>query len=67
MKIKNPTFVLDNGCEILLNKQFSEILSKDVKIQDNLLQPKLKKKTSVRGFTGGYPKVWPFSGPTVTK
>ncbi len=67
VKIQNPTFVLNNGCEILLNKQFSELLSKDVKIQDDLLQPEVKRKPNVIGFTGKYPKLWPFSGPKVTK
>jgi len=65
VKIKNPTFVLDNGCEILLNEQFGEIQSKDVEISDDILQPerKVKSKVIVYGFSGLYPKIWPFSGP----
>lgn len=64
VKIKNPTFVLDNGSEILLNEHFSEILSKDVSIQDGILQVEVKDEQEM-GFS--YPKLWPFSGPKITE
>jgi hypothetical protein len=65
VKIEKPTFVLDNGCKILLNEPFSEIQSTDVKIQDDILQPEPKEKPKyiVYGFNGLYPELWPFSGP----
>lgn len=64
-KIKNPTFVLDNGCEILLDEQFDEIQTEDIVIHNQILQPRAKIISNGRGygFSGLYPKKWPFSGP----
>lgn len=67
VEINKDYLLLDNGCKLILKKEddICEDLYRGIKIQDGILQPEVKQNgsTKVYGFTGRYPKIWPFEGP----
>jgi hypothetical protein len=71
VKFEQDCLVLNNGCKLLIQKEFmSEYeLFKRIKIEDGILQPEIKQnpKFKVHGFSGMYPKTWPFEGPKQAK
>jgi hypothetical protein len=61
VKIRKPTFILNNKCEILIDSKFNKISPWRVKIKNNILQPRNIENNNKRMRTFvEYPKLWPF-------
>lgn len=63
VEIKRPTSILPNGSVLLVSEKFDSLRSREVKVDRNILQPKIKDRDRNHGFSGVYPKIWPFRGP----
>lgn len=64
--IKQNNITLKNGCQIVLGigeETDNKLTSNDIEIPEDLYQPNKVTNKSVIGFTGLYPKIWPFDGP----
>lgn len=63
VKIKKPTFELDNNCKIIISDDFKELSLNDLEINKNIYQVKDNSDNIFGGAKKLYPKIWPFDGP----
>ena len=67
LNIGRDNTLLDNGCKLFIKdeKDKSDELYNGIEIPEELYQPGMRpsNKFKVTGFTGLYPKIWPFDGP----
>ena len=67
LKINREYDLLNNDCKLFIKNKEKENdeLYKGIQIPKNLYQPQesFLKLFSLGGFSGKYPKIWPFEGP----
>ena len=67
MNIRRQHTLLDNGCKLFIKdeKDKCDELYNGIEIPEELYQPGRRDGSisKVMGFTGKYPKIWPFDGP----
>lgn len=69
LKMNREYDSLGNGCKLFIKniEDKNDEIYKDIKIPNNLFQPKaiFFNLFNSGGFTGVYPKIWPFDGPKI--
>lgn len=66
LNMKGNHIVLSNGCQLILDfsdEDDNKEINKFIAIPEGLFQPNRATNKSVIGFSGQYPKIWPFDGP----
>lgn len=67
LNIRRDNISLNNGCKLFIKdeKDKYDELYNEIEIPEELYQPGMSQsnKFKVIGFTGLYPKIWPFDGP----
>lgn len=67
VNMERECLLLKNGCKLILTEEndAADKLYEGIEIPNEILQPKRMENPRVKvyGFTGLYPKLWPFKGP----
>lgn len=61
VEIKKASLSQSEKPILIITDNFEEIKLKDIKVDKDIIQPNVKQKSF--GFSGLYPKKWPFDGP----
>lgn len=67
IKIRRIHERLENGSILIMQSNDKDDVYRGIKIPYGIRQPRIFSKAKTIGFTGRYPKFWPFAGPRRTE